>query len=78
MKNEINKFNYNTQQVMSTTNETKIKPYTSKEMADLYGVSPKTLRTWLLPHRKAVGERKSKYFTARQVRIIFERIGEPG
>lgn len=63
---------------MSTTNETKIKAYTPKELATLYGVSPKTLRTWLLPHQQDVGEKRSKYYTARQVRIIFERLGEPG
>ncbi len=63
---------------MINTNETKIKAYTPKELASLYGVSIKTLRTWLLPHQKEVGERRSKYYTARQIRIIFERLGEPG
>jgi DNA-binding transcriptional MerR regulator len=63
---------------MINTNETKIKAYTPKELAGLYGVSIKTLRTWLLPHQKDVGDRRSKYYTARQVRIIFERLGEPG
>jgi len=63
---------------MSTTTTTKIKAYTPKEIAGLYGVSVKTLRTWLLPHQKLVGERRSKYYTARQVRIIFDCLGEPG
>lgn len=63
---------------MSTTNEVPVKPYTMKELAGIYGVSTKTLRTWLQPHRKAVGERRSRYFTALQVRVIFERLGLPG
>ena len=63
---------------MNTTNDTKIKAYTPKELANFYNVSIKTLRTWLLPHQQDVGERKSKYYTAKQVRIIFERVGEPG
>ncbi|HEV7780350.1 MAG TPA: hypothetical protein VGO58_03745 [Chitinophagaceae bacterium] len=63
---------------VNTALETKIGPYTPKELATMYGVSIKTLRTWLLPHRKQVGERISKYYTAKQVRIIFERLGEPG
>jgi hypothetical protein len=63
---------------MNTTSDTKIKACTQKELAGFYGVSPKTLRTWLLPHQKVVGERRSKYYTAKQVRIIFERLGEPG
>jgi DNA-binding transcriptional MerR regulator len=63
---------------MNTTSDTKIKAYTPNELASLYGVTRKTLRTWLLPHQQDVGERISKYYTARQVRIIFERLGEPG
>lgn len=63
---------------INTSWEKKIAPYTPKELASLYGVSVKTLRTWLSPHRKNIGERKSKYYTAKQVRIIFEQLGEPG
>jgi len=62
---------------MSTTNEITIRPYTAKELAALYGVSTKTLRTWLLPHQAAVGEKISRYFTALQIRIIFEKLGAP-
>ena len=62
---------------MSTTNEKGVKPYTTKELAALYGVSPKTLRTWLLPHQEAVGKRVSRYYTSLQVHIIFERLGPP-
>jgi hypothetical protein len=62
---------------MSTTNETTVKTATGKELAAMYGVSTKTFRTWLMPHLKALGERKSRYYTARQIRIIFECLGEP-
>jgi phage antirepressor YoqD-like protein len=61
----------------NTTPEIKIKPYTAGELATLYGVSKKTLNTWLLPHREYIGEKKSLYYTAKQVRIIFEELGEP-
>jgi DNA-binding transcriptional MerR regulator len=63
---------------MNTTSDTKIKAYKPKELANFYGVTIKTLRTWLLPHQQDVGERSSKYYTAKQVRIIFEKLGEPG
>ena len=53
------------------------KPCTLKELAACYGVSTKTLRTWLQPNKEAIGERISRYFTALQIRMIFERIGEP-
>lgn len=63
---------------MSTTTETTlVKPYTVKELAGLYGVSPKTLRTWLLPHKEAIGDRVSRYFTALQIQLIFDRLGLP-
>ena len=62
---------------MSTTNEVMIKPYTVKELAEIYGVSTKTLRTWMLPHREAIGERVSRYFTALQIQVIFDRLGLP-
>ena len=62
---------------MSTTKEKGVKPYTTKEMAALYGVSPKTLRTWLLPHQDIVGKRVSRYYTSLQVQTIFERLGPP-
>ena len=61
----------------STTTETALKPYTMKELAALYGVSNKTLKTWLQPHQRRFGERRSRYFTVLQVRIIFECLGPP-
>jgi len=70
---------------MSTTttttniqNETVIRGYTLKELAALYGVSTKCLRTWMQPHNEHIGEKKGRYFTALQVRIIFDRLGLPG
>jgi hypothetical protein len=63
--------------VMSTTKATNVKSATVKELAGLYTVSPKTFRNWLLPHREKVGERRGHYYTARQIRIIFELLGEP-
>lgn len=62
---------------MSTTNETTVKVSTVKKLASLYGVSTKTFRTWLQPHQQKIGERRSRYYTARQVRIIIEILGEP-
>lgn len=63
---------------MSTTTDSMVKACTTKELAAMYGISPKTLRTWLLPHRTLIGEKRSKYYNARQVRVIFQCIGEPG
>jgi hypothetical protein len=57
--------------------EVKIGPYNTKELATLYRVSYKTFRAWLVPHLEKVGKKNSKYYTAKQVRIIFELLGEP-
>ena len=63
---------------MNTTNEMAVKAYTTKELAAMYGISPKTLRTWLTPHKELIGLKMGRYFTALQVRLIFERLGIPG
>jgi hypothetical protein len=55
-----------------------IKPYYPTELARMYGIDRKTFRRWLKPHAEAIGEKKGHYFTALQVRIIFEKLGIPG
>lgn len=54
-----------------------IKPYTNKELAGLYGISTRILRTWLRMHDLAIGPKMGRYFTSLQVRLIFERFGPP-
>ena len=63
---------------MTTTNDISIRAYTTKELSSMYGISPKTFRTWLQPHLTYIGDKTGRYFTALQVRIIFERLGIPG
>lgn len=62
---------------MSTTNETTIKGYMTKELAMMYQVSPKVFRNWIKPHLEVIGERQGWYYNLMQVRIIFERLGPP-
>ncbi|MFT3979453.1 MAG: MerR family transcriptional regulator [Ferruginibacter sp.] len=61
-----------------TATDQQARPYTNKELAALYGVSTKTLRTWLLRHQQSIGPKSGRYFTSKQVRIIFDGLGEPG
>ena len=56
---------------------TEIRPYTPSELARIYGVSKKTMNRWLKPHRAAIQERDGLYYTALQVKIIFEKLGLP-
>ena len=58
-------------------NEIIIKPYTHQELATLYGVSWRTMQTWIKRFRHLLGEKKGHYYTTRQVRIIFTQLGRP-
>lgn len=62
---------------MSTTIDTMIKPCTISELAEMYGVSLKTFRKWLQPHKEAIGKRVGHFYNTLQVRIIFDRLGTP-
>lgn len=53
------------------------KPYCYKELESLYGVSRKTLKTWLKPFWKDIGPKQGRYFTIKQVKVIFEKVGMP-
>jgi len=54
-----------------------LKPYSHKELSDCYGVCDKTLKKWLTPFAVQIGEKNGRYYTIAQVRVIFEKIGEP-
>jgi len=49
-----------------------LRPYYLKELAIIYGVSPKTFRKWIKPFSKIIGERKGYYFAIPQVIKIFK------
>ena len=54
-----------------------IRHYSHQELADLYNVCWRTFQQWLEPHQQAIGKRRGRYYTAKQVRIIFDLIGLP-
>jgi hypothetical protein len=55
-----------------------IKPYSLSELAELYGVTNRTMRNWLTSHKDQIGERIGWLYNARQVKLIFEILGLPG
>lgn len=64
---------------MSTTRDSiEVKPYSISELATIYSVKPRTMRMWIARHREAIGEKTGRFFTALQVRIIFNKLGLPG
>jgi hypothetical protein len=63
---------------MTTTTTLEIKAYSITNLAALYGITNKTMNRWMKPHAEAIGKREGRYYTALQVRIIFEKLGLPG
>jgi transposase-like protein len=55
-----------------------IRTYTKSEIAGLYGISPDTLRKWLLPLEDQIQDLKNKkLFSPKEVKIVFEHLGSP-
>jgi hypothetical protein len=54
-----------------------LRPYCLKELAALYEVKPRTVKIWLEPFLKSIGKKNGRFYTIKQVRIIFEKLGEP-
>lgn len=68
---------------MSTQGENKqrsvimVKPYSLYELSKLYSVDWRTLKRWLEPFLNAIGERRGRFYTIPQVKVIFEKLGLP-
>ncbi len=54
-----------------------IRMYTAKELADMYGMHPRTLKKHLEKHKKRIGAMNGRYYTVKQVVIIFGILGHP-
>ena len=61
-----------------TDNTIEVKPYSLTELANIYGVTNRTMKNWITKHSEAVGEKVGRLFTTLQVKIIFEKLGLPG
>ena len=55
----------------------RIRSYSVKEVANLYGVSGKILKKWLDDYEKEIGYRKGHFYNPKQMKIIFEKLGDP-
>jgi hypothetical protein len=54
-----------------------IRPYTLRELASIYGVCSRTLKKWMEPFLTEIGEKKGRYFTITQVKIVFKMLSTP-
>lgn len=63
---------------MSTTKRVmEIRSYSIGELSKLYNMSVKTMNRWLKPHNEVIGKREGRYYTVKQVKMIFDLIGLP-
>ena len=67
-----------TEIINETTKAIRVRPYTTRELAEIYGICSRTMKRWIEPLKEEVGEKRGRYYTVNQVRIIFEEIGLPG
>lgn len=54
-----------------------IRPYSKSQLAALYEVSNRTFYTLIKPFEELIGKKVGKYYTVRQVELIFECLGLP-
>ena len=62
---------------MNNDDKILIKAMNKKELAALYSVSLTALNRWLEPFKEKIGKERGRTYTPKQVRIIFECLGEP-
>ena len=55
-----------------------LKSYTIKEIRELFGISARTWREWVRPHRKELSIGRSLVLNIKQVQFLFEKFGVPG
>ena len=60
------------------SSEKKNMAYSKGELKNLYNISWHQLRLWLEPFKEAIGEYKGGKYTPAQIKIIFDKLGEPG
>jgi hypothetical protein len=54
-----------------------IRPYTKKDLAVLYELSPRAFYTMFKPHEETVGKKSGRYYSVLQVEMIFSKLGLP-
>jgi len=54
-----------------------IKPYFIKDLANIYDVSPRTIKRWIVKLEIGIDKNCSRYFTVQEVLLIIEKLGVP-
>lgn len=54
-----------------------VKPYSKREMAEIYNVCSRTFEKWIGPFKDDIGKQNGRYYTVSQVKIILEKLDLP-
>ena len=54
-----------------------IKSYTRSFLAEIYGVNVRVFSVWIKKIKTKIGAIHGRYFTPKQVQILFDHFGEP-
>jgi hypothetical protein len=54
-----------------------VQPYRIIDLCSIFGVDYKTLRSWIGPHEKEIGEKMGNYYTVIQVECMLAKFGRP-
>ena len=54
-----------------------LRPYSKKELRELYGISVTTFRKWMESHGDFFGNKYRKLFTVKEIEFIFQTFGIP-
>ena len=54
-----------------------IRPYSKRELAALYEMSPRSFFTLFKPYETVIGKKLGRYYSTKQVDTIFKEIGFP-
>ena len=54
-----------------------IRPYSKRELAALYEVSTRSFFTMFKPHEEKVGKKLGRYYSTKQIEILFHELGLP-
>jgi hypothetical protein len=54
-----------------------LRPYTKTDLSELYGMSIRSFYTLLKPYEEELGPKLGRYYSIKQVEIIFENLGLP-
>ncbi len=54
-----------------------IRPYSKRELAALYEVPTRSFYTMFKPHESKIGNKLGRYYSTKQIEILFRELGLP-